>query len=119
ADQALYEEFKNHYAQMGEKSFDHTKKFWFNALRKKYHLDAPPIAKAESKIAPSVVSDSAKAATTAAPSGFKPRFKAGGPTPVPVDRGIETDKAEQGEEQPAASKLAGFKPRFKTGATNS
>ncbi|WP_407425391.1 hypothetical protein [Arcticibacter sp.] len=38
ADPALYSEFKSHFESMGEKSFDHTKKFWFNKLRHLYHL---------------------------------------------------------------------------------
>jgi hypothetical protein len=37
---ALFSEFKSHFDQMGEKSFDHTKKYWFNNLRKIYHLAA-------------------------------------------------------------------------------
>jgi hypothetical protein len=42
AEPALYEEFKLHYAEMGPKSFDHTKKYWFNNLRKLYHLKEEP-----------------------------------------------------------------------------
>lgn len=38
AEPALFEEFRFDFSQMGEKSFDHTKKFWFNRLRKLYHL---------------------------------------------------------------------------------
>ena len=37
---ALFFEFKTHYEQMGEKSFDHTKKYWFNKLRREYPLPA-------------------------------------------------------------------------------
>ncbi len=29
---ALFSEFKTHFEQMGEKSYDHTKKYWFNKL---------------------------------------------------------------------------------------
>lgn len=42
AEPVLFAEFKDEYAQMGEKSFDHTKKFWFNKLRKWYHLKEQP-----------------------------------------------------------------------------
>ena len=42
ADPALYSEFKNDYNQMGEKSFDHSKKFWFNKLRRTYRLKEEP-----------------------------------------------------------------------------
>ena len=39
---ALFSEFKDHFERMGEKSFDHTKKYWFNKLRRQYQL-APEI----------------------------------------------------------------------------
>src|ERR1700735_890808 len=42
AEPLLFSEFKTHFGQMGEKSFDHTKKYWFNKLRRQYHL-APEI----------------------------------------------------------------------------
>jgi hypothetical protein len=42
SDQSLFFEFKLHFEQMGEKSFDHVKKYWFNKLRHQYHL-APEI----------------------------------------------------------------------------
>jgi hypothetical protein len=35
---ALFAEFSKHYPLMGEKSFDHTKKYWFNGLRRTYPL---------------------------------------------------------------------------------
>jgi hypothetical protein len=37
-DQTFFSEFESHFLQMGEKSFDHSKKFWFNKLRRTYHL---------------------------------------------------------------------------------
>src|SRR3546814_367166 len=37
---ALLDEFKKHFEAMGEKSFDHTKKYWFNKLRRAYPLKA-------------------------------------------------------------------------------
>ena len=45
ADAGLFSEFSAHYLQMGEKSFDHTKKYWFNKLRRLYPL--PPDVKPE------------------------------------------------------------------------
>lgn len=42
ADQDFFNEFKSHFNQMGEKSFDHSKKFWFNKLRR-----ANPLAEVE------------------------------------------------------------------------
>ena len=29
----LFNEFKFHFEEMGEKSFDHSKKFWFNKMK--------------------------------------------------------------------------------------
>ena len=37
-EQSFFSEFESHFQQMGEKSFDHSKKFWFNKLRRTYHL---------------------------------------------------------------------------------
>ena len=38
-EQSFFSEFESHFLQMGEKSFDHSKKFWFNKLRRTYHLE--------------------------------------------------------------------------------
>jgi len=38
AEPGLFSEFKTHYEQMGEKSFDHTKKYWFNKTRRQFPL---------------------------------------------------------------------------------
>ena len=92
----LYQEFDRDYALMGEKSFDHSKKFWFNRLRKEYLLEEIEIPAEEKKelvlekkkeafnsldtspvkgdTKSTDVSDSGN--TTAKPAGFKPRFKA-------------------------------------------
>ena len=37
-DPNLFDEFASHYEVMSEKSFDHTKKYWFNNLRHIYPL---------------------------------------------------------------------------------
>lgn len=42
AEPGLYEELKKHYEQMGEKSFDHTKKFGFNKWRRLFPLHEAP-----------------------------------------------------------------------------
>jgi len=116
----LYEEFQRHYAEMGEKSFDHTKKYWFNQLRKDFRMaDPAPLEKAV--VSPPVqrkeqrVDAAAKAAT---PTGFKPRFKPGVAQSAPPPA---TDEHSTKEEQtPAPAKAAtpsGFKPRFKPGIT--
>ncbi|WP_270088734.1 hypothetical protein [Sphingobacterium sp. SYP-B4668] len=128
ADAILYDEFQKHYALMGEKSFDHTKKFWFNRLRKDYKLlestaqqplsknTTVPIAQAEEQVATTT-------STAPKPAGFQPRFKAGA-TSVPK----QEEKTDNTQQAPAESNIpaeptqqtakpTGFKPRFKAGAT--
>jgi hypothetical protein len=106
----LFAEFKSHYEQMSEKSFDHTKKYWFNNLRQEFRLSddkesklkeafkpkdiIPPAAITEEiKAVPEKELNSAKterpsieiigeAVAEAKPAGFKPRFKAGVKKPV-------------------------------------
>lgn len=110
---ALFFEFKTHFNQMGEKSFDHTKKYWFNNLRKIYHLAAevrtekPNI---ENQLAEQTVTDTLNEAAepTAAPKlGFVPKFRANVTKPAE-----ETPAQEKKEELPTAPK-PGFTPRFK------
>jgi hypothetical protein len=47
-EQAFFDEFKSLFIEMGEKSFDHSKKFWFNKLRRANPL--PEEIKVEPKI---------------------------------------------------------------------
>jgi hypothetical protein len=114
---ALFSEFKIYYEQMGEKSFDHTKKYWFNKVRRQYNL--PPEVKTEkpkieNQLAEQTVNE--ELSEMAAPSpkvGFTPRFKASAP-PKPA----EDTSEEKKEETPAATQpKVGFTPRFKVGVT--
>jgi hypothetical protein len=130
AEPVLFAEFESHYTQMGEKSFDHTKKYWFNQLRRIYHTpEEIKVEKViiENQLAEQTITDSIteKVETTPAPKvGFVPRFKAGLTKPVeeaatPAEAKPETPKEE---ENPAATGEApkpavGFKPRFKAGVT--
>jgi len=41
-EQALFYEFSSNFNEMGEKSFDHSKKFWFNKLRRANPLKEVP-----------------------------------------------------------------------------
>lgn len=118
AEPLLFEEFKSHYELMGEKSFDHTKKYWFNRLRKSFHL-AEVIASVAQPAVTTVSSqqknDSLSAETTSPavkPMGFKPRFKAVKPQPTSESTTENIPKA--GAETPV-QKPIGFKPRFKPG----
>lgn len=125
AEPVLFSEFKAHFEQMGEKSFDHTKKYWFNKIRRQFPLaaevktDKPHIA---NPIAEQTITESLTdiASATQSPKvGFVPRFKAPGiPTSAVDDRkeGVPPDTHITGSPapvEPAASKPAGFVPRFK------
>ncbi len=131
----LFSEFKEHYEQMGEKSFDHTKKFWFNKLRHQFPL--PPEVKAErlrpeNQIAEQTVSDMLTVPPVAdqiqeghKPGGFKPRFKSPTATPAgdasKADETSATETPSTNDTKPAEVPTAkvGFKPRFKPGVTTS
>ncbi|UZJ65360.1 hypothetical protein OKW96_03950 [Sphingobacterium sp. KU25419] len=123
ADNSLYEEFKKHYVAMGAKSFDHTKKFWFNKLRKSYHLAETPIDKKEVQQAIVKEQQSVKAEVTTTATGFKPRFKAPTITKDIIPEETETSNnrvektSESASDNDVAAKPAGFKPRFKAGVT--
>lgn len=131
AEPALYEEFRQHYTQMGEKSFDHTKKYWFNRLRKTFLLETAeiPVAKpsaattvtvTEGSTAPAPEATKPTGLSSMSPSGFKPRFKASAAKTVP-DPMVPSEKP-QGETPPSGetrevTRPTGFRPRFKAGTT--
>lgn len=118
----LFSEFKIHFGQMGEKSFDHTKKYWFNKLRLRF--PAPPEVKAgkvvfENPLAEQTIVETLTEDQPLAPAvGFKPRFKAG--ATKPADPATPEDvKEEPATDQPVpeSTPAIGFKPRFKAGVT--
>ncbi len=117
ADGGLFAEFKTHYEAMGEKSFDHTKKYWFNKLRRLY--PAPPEIKSEkivieNQLAEQTITETLTEPARAAPpikAGFTPRFKAGTTLAKPTESGTSSENTPAGE-VPAQPK-AGFKPKFK------
>jgi hypothetical protein len=115
---ALFSEFDAHFDAMGEKSFDHTKKYWFNKLRRRFPLapevktEKAPIANplAEQTITESLIETGAP--TISPKVGFVPRFKAGS-TPKPAE-----NIGPAPENKPdAPSPKVGFTPRFKAGIT--
>lgn len=125
-DQALFSEFRIHFEQMGEKSFDHTKKYWFNKLRLRF--PAPVEIKVEkveieNKLAEQTITNtlSEQEAASIPSVGFKPRFKAGMTKPVETapDAALKPEIVKPGESAPppATSTSVGFKPRFKAGVT--
>jgi hypothetical protein len=116
----LFAEFKSHFELMGEKSFDHTKKYWFNKLRLIYVL-APEVKTEkphiENQLAEQTVIESlSEMDTSSAPKvGFTPRFKA----PVAAKPIGETPEEKKEEAlAPVEDKpKVGFTPRFKAGVT--
>jgi hypothetical protein len=132
AEPSLFSEFKMHFDQMGEKSFDHTKKYWFNKLRRQFHLAPelkPEKAHIENPLAEQTVTESLIENVTAPPSsklGFVPKFKAGNMPKQAIDPvkneeapSAPTESSSAGKPvesesvTPAPSPKPGFVPRFK------
>jgi len=112
-DPALFSEFETHYQQMGEKSFDHTKKYWFNKVRRQYQLapeektEKPKIENqlAEQTVTESLIEEGAPAAP-APKLGFVPKFKA-------ANMAKPAEEAPKTEEPAAPAPKLGFVPKFK------
>jgi hypothetical protein len=107
-EQSFFSEFESHFLQMGEKSFDHSKKFWFNKLRRTYHLkeeikvvEIPAIIQEKSSIEPSNQEKTI----------YKPRFTA------QIVESEEKQSEIEGESAPALNEnpKSAYKPRFKPG----
>jgi hypothetical protein len=81
-DAVLFSEFKLHYEQMGPKSFDHTKKYWFNELRHKYPAVRPEKAK-ETLATEKPVQTATEPALKK--QGFSPVFKRKPVAETPID----------------------------------
>jgi hypothetical protein len=115
---ALFYEFKTHYHEMGEKSFDHSKKFWFNKLRRRFHL-APEIKteriQIENPIAEQTITQSLSASSESPKMGFVPKFKAGSIAKEPLPQ----ESAPLPEEKPETKEpfKPAFQPRFKATPT--
>lgn len=106
----LASEFESHYRQMGEKSFDHSKKFLFNKLRRAYHIKDEP-----KPVVPKEVIQVNKIASQAEPllspsveaTVYTPRFK-----PVGINTAPQTHAGDSKKENTLS-----FKPRFNPGVT--
>ncbi len=128
AEAGLFSEFRNHFEQMGEKSFDHTKKYWFNKLRRQFPLapevkaEKPHIANplAEQTITESL-SEPVPAAAPAPKLGFVPKFKAASMAKpaAEVEKKEETPAAAESSSEAAPAATAtpspklGFTPKFR------
>jgi len=123
AEPGLFTEFEKHFTQMGEKSFDHTKKYWFNKLRLQYHLAPelkPEKMHLENQLAEQTIVETLTDSIPAPSTGFKPRFKPGmaskpadpaaGQTETPAVEQPATPQTENPAETLAPK--PGFKPRF-------
>ncbi|HEY1010632.1 MAG: hypothetical protein ACO1NS_09715 [Daejeonella sp.] len=116
AEPGLYSEFESHYRQMGEKSFDHSKKFLFNKLRRVYHTKEEP-----KPVPPAEVTKVNELASQAEPllspsveaTVYTPRFKPAAIKPPPTTQQENPESIQSEETKPA------FKPRFKPRLTSS
>ncbi len=76
ADPELYQEFASHYELMGEKSFDHSKKFWFNKLRKNFLLEEVVVnASPQTPMQDTARTPLKVEGTSSKPAGFRPKIK--------------------------------------------
>jgi len=105
---ALFSEFNVHYDKMGEKSFDYSKKYWFNKLRRQFPLvpevktEKPHIA---NPLAEQTINESLTETVAPTPSpkvGFVPRFKAGTMTKPAAG---SDDKKEETANNPVETNL--------------
>src|SRR5215217_2941912 len=111
---ALLSEFKKHFELMGEKSFDHTKKFWFNKLRLQYQL-SPEIKteklKMENPLAEQTVADSLAESTLSEPRpAATSKFQES-----PINERPNTEHTD--EKAATVAPKPAFTPRFKPGVT--
>lgn len=112
---ALFSEFETHFNQMGEKSFDHTKKYWFNKLRREFPLAVEPKTekvKIDNPLAEQTITESLIEETAPTPKlGFTPKFKAAA-TPKPAAETSAEEKTSEDAPATPAPKL-GFTPKFR------
>lgn len=105
-EQMFFSEFESHFLQMGEKSFDHSKKFWFNKLRRAYHLkEEPKPVKEEAKIdeiPASAQNKPVNGAINQEKPAYVPRFKA-----------ASAQKADQSAQNIESDPTPAYVPRFK------
>ena len=127
-EQALFFEFNSHFNEMGEKSFDHSKKFWFNKLRRANPQKEEPKPESITIASPinktnlpennsqskenQIKKEEVGGEITNPKPAFKPRFKANiiAASQEQLTESVSSIKAE--EIEPEKPKPA-YKPRFK------
>jgi hypothetical protein len=112
----LFSEFKTHYSQMGEKSFDHTKKYWFNKLRGDFPL-AEEIktdkVKIDNPLAEQTITESLTEQLAPSPKlGFVPKFRAANPPKPVADATVPPPAETSPPAQDDAVVKPAYKPRF-------
>ncbi len=115
AEPGLFLEFQIHYSQMGEKSFDHSKKFLFNKLRRAYHLkeELKPAAAKEIIEVNEIASQAEPLLSpTVEATVYTPRFRAGG---TATTQEVESGKlkTETRAQEPENQTKPAYTPRFK------
>jgi hypothetical protein len=116
-EQSLFSEFKTHYEQMGEKSFDHTKKYWFNKLRRQFpaaqEIKSEKV-KIENPLAEQTITESLTESVAPVPKlGFAPKFRAAS-VAKPAEEKPEVKEESAAPVEQTTPKPA-FKPRFNPG----
>lgn len=116
AERDLFQTFESDFNQMGDRSFEYSKKFWFNKLRRAHPLkEEPKPVKTEETSSAGIIEQSPRSAEsisevsgTATPKpAFKPRFKAQIPS-------AKIEETTAGDESPKPTPA--FKPRFRAPA---
>jgi hypothetical protein len=112
AEPALFAEFKKDFEPMGEKSFDHSKKFWFNKLRRTYHLkEEPKPAKTEIEITEiASQAEPLDSPTIEQKPAYTPRFKS---AVAPSQKTLSKNEDSTTEEKIKPA----YTPRFKPPST--
>jgi len=104
---AFFSEFESHFLQMGEKSFDYSKKFWFNKLRRAYPLkEEPKPVKEEVGTSAIVQEKSTTQDINQEKPAYAPRFKA----VIPQKEDLLVQKTES---NPSAANVPRFKATIK------
>jgi hypothetical protein len=127
-EQALFSEFNSHFDEMGEKSFDHSKKFWFNKLRRANPLKEIPKPEPISISTPisidhlpvntptsrenQIKEELVDGEITNPKPVFKPRFKANIITPL-QEQLTEPESSIAAEAVDPEKPKPAYKPRFK------
>ena len=81
----LFSEFRIHFEKMGEKSFDHTKKYWFNKLRRRFPVPLEvktEKAHIQNPLAEQTITESLTEPGTPSKVGFTPKFRPVAPKPA-------------------------------------